>query len=49
VAVDGRGAPACRVETGRFDADDRELLLPSERFVLDAPAVPDEVRDRLLT
>jgi hypothetical protein len=49
VAVDGRGAPACRVETGRFDADDREMLLPSARFVLDVPAAPDEVRDRLLT
>jgi hypothetical protein len=37
------------VEAGRFDADDREMfLLPSERFVIDAPAAPDEVRDRLL-
>ena len=31
------------------DVDDRQMpLLPSERFVLDAPAAPDEVRDRLL-
>jgi FtsH-binding integral membrane protein len=36
------------VEDRRLAADDKNMpLLPAERFVIDAPAAPDEVRERL--
>jgi hypothetical protein len=45
----GRSKRRELVESGRRDPDDRAVrLLARDRFAIDTPAAPDEVRDRLL-